>query len=595
MPASQSNKLQKAIDSLAKGDGEKVIDICRKILKKEPKNFDVLHLLGIGYRLEGRSDKALACYLEALDVRPEGSATLFCNLAFAYLETPGKSVFKADAFAMKARALSPSLPEAYEVSASVALRVHDTIAAESAIKKAIGFKPDSPALKRKLAAIYRVAARYDDAVEVINRALEMAPNSAEVVLESAEIFEMRGETEQALAAFDRAMLLDPGMEEDLIQRSIGVLSTHGRPDELRRRVLQRIEQDPKHLPSHLALLRTGAYPGGTDEGVKILRRLSSGGSTRVLEEFAIADGLDKEKRYDDSFPHYLIANRLKKKLGAAYSLSQTQRSFDRIRAIFDADVRELMTPCENPHDYPTPIFILGLPRSGTSLTEQLLGSHSGIFPAGELQFLLSLIKYGNFEYPAAARQSRAEYWDWVRDTYLSSIRALSGNAPFVIDKMPDNFQLLGILRELFPNSIVIHTFRDPVSNCLSLFKANFVGNHPYAQDLELLGQYYAEYHALMDFWQQRYGDGIYHSRYEDLVADMRPAVERMLALCGLEWEDEIENFHSADRIVRTASNDQVRQPIYQSAVKGWKKYEKHLGPLIASLKTAGVITDADLE
>lgn len=595
MKANQSNNLQKAMDFMARGDGKKVVDTCRKLLKKSPKDYDVLHLLGIGYRLQGQFDKALKAYLLALKVRPEGSASLFCNLAFAHLEIWGASVFRAKKYATKARLLAPSLPEAYEVSADVALRVGDTFAAEKYIQQGLEIKPNDARLIRKLARVYRRAGRLDQAMAWIQKGITIAPDSAEVLRELGDIHEIMGETDAALVAYDTVARLAPEMEEDILARTIALLSTHGRAAELEARALGQLTKDPGHLPSHLALLRAGVFPGGIDEGLKALRKIGSGKASKVTEEYAIASALDKAKRYDESFSHYSLANKIKTERDLPYSLEHTRRSFKRIKSVFDGPVEDLMRPSDNPESYPTPVFILGLPRSGTSLTEQLLGSHSAIFPAGELQYLLSLVKFGMFEYPAGRRQTEPEHWDWVRDTYLQSIRELSGNAAFVIDKMPDNFQLVGFLRELFPNAIIIHTFRDPISNCLSLFKANFLGNHPYAQDLEMLGEYYGEYQSLMDFWIERYGDDINPSRYEDLVRDMRPAVERLLGLCDLEWEDEIENFHSADRIVRTASNDQVRQPIYQSSVKGWKKYEKHLGPLITSLKTAGVITDADLE
>lgn len=596
MKSKRAPSLEKAIEHLQVKEPVKVVDTCRKLLKKDPKNYDILHLMGIGYRLQKNYKAAIEYYRKALKVRPEGSATLFCNIASACLDTRLETTFTAARYSERAKKLAPDLVETYEVGADIDLRVGDAPAAEASLKRALELSPNNPRLLRKLAKAYKETEQFDAALATIETAMNVSPGDYSILEEHADIREKRGETEEALEAFEY-LKTQPECDPLLVdQRIIGMLSTHGRSEDVEKRALMLMERNPRSISPHLTLIRLGKHPEGVERGAEIVKELREGRKFRLLEDYAIADGYDKEKNYDRSFEYYKSGNAKKRERERKRykNISVTHEHHDNIRSVFEGKVHELMGPADNLDDYPTPIFVLGMPRSGTSLTEQLLGMHSQIHPAGELGFLPRLVKYGNMEYLNHPRQQEKAHWDWVGRTYLANIRAISDNAPFVIDKMPHNFENTGFIRKLFPHAVVIHTFRDPISNCLSIYKANFGGWHPYGQDLRLLGQYYFEYQKLMRFWEDRFGDGIYQSRYENLVDDMRTAVTEMLDRCGLDWEDEIEDFHSVDRIVRTASNDQVRQPIYKSSKKSWTKYEKHLQPLIEVLKETKVITDADL-
>ena len=587
-----SKLIAKATELIARGEGQRVVDLCQKFHKKQPENYDVLHLAGVGYRLVGRLDKAIEYYQRALRLRPQGSATLFCNYAFACLESPDVSVVKAEKYANEAIKLAPELPDAYEVSTEVALRIGDISAAETHIRKALDLKPDAPVLLAKLAKVYRQAFSLDQALEVVSQAVAIAPTVAQVVREKADVHEARGETELAITAYEQAKHLSNENVEEIEVKILGVLSTHGRGQELKDRALRIIDEDKKNLFATLALLRMGEYPGGAEAGMIAVRRQRKGNSTRVMESFAIADAFDKEKNYAESFRHYSAGNREKLSRSPKYSIQDTRKYYDRLRQYFKETPQVI--PTFTGGDEVTPVFIVGMPRSGTSLLEQLLGCHSEIHAAGELLFLPSLVRFGDYEFRNHQRQQDSSYWRWVRQCYLGTITKLADGKKFVVDKMPHNYEQIGFIREVFPEAIVIHSHRNAVSNCMSLFKANFAGHHPYAQDLKTLGMYYGEYRKLMRYWKQRYGDAIIDSKYEDLVADMQPSVTKLLDVMGLDWEPGIEDFHKVDRIVRTASNDQVRQPIYQSSIKGWKSYEPYIGPLLGALKETGEVAQSEV-
>ncbi|MBO6564235.1 MAG: sulfotransferase [Pseudomonadales bacterium] len=595
MSSQKPINLEVAVAALQQGDGAKVVSVCKKLLKRQPDEFDVLHLMGIGYRLQGRLDQAVRFYQHALNVKPEGSATLFCNLAFAHLGLPNGSVFQAFDYAAQARKLAPDLAEAYEVSTEVMLRTGDGFAAEAYIQRAIDLQPDNPKLLIKASRLYRRTLRLDRALATVQRAVTVSGRSSDVYRELGDVHELRGETEESIDAYLYAIDLNQHIEEELNQKIIGVLSTHGRKKELRDRALNLLERDSLNPNWHIALLRAGEYPGGVEKGIDALGKLQKSRRPITIEAFAIGQGFDKEKKFQDAFKYFKKGNKLKEQT-QDYTIEKTRTEYARIRDFFSSQLGSQFPIASGENDdFPTPIFIVGMPRSGTSLTEQLLGSHSEIHAAGELQTLLSLVKFGNRHFQNHRKQHTLEYWRWVRETYLSSLSELSGGKRFVTDKMPHNFEMIGFICELFPDAIIVHAKRDPISNCLSIFKTNFMGYHPYAQDLRTLGLYFGEYRKLMSYWQNNYGPRIFDSEYEKLVTETKPAVENILKRCGLEWEDEIDSFHESERIVRTASIDQVRQPVYQSSLKSWKKYSEQLGPLINALLAAKAISESDLE
>lgn len=590
--ASLSSSLQKAMGHLSQGNGERVIASCKKLLKRYPRNFDVLHLCGIGYQLTGRFDRALDSYQKALEVNPGGSAALFCNLAFACLKVDDSDAFQAEKFASKARQMAPTLQEPYEVSSDVSRRVGDPISSKEFLDTALEISPQNPGLWVKRASTLRALGSLDQALESVRQALKIEPGSPEALLELGDLRDIMGETELAIQAFQEAIDQGAKNPEDIEQRILFVLSTHGNTDYFVDRAQQILTNNTDHVPARIRLLQSGNYPGGTQKGVDDLPK-----STRqhsILAGFAIAKGFEKERKYDESFRFYQHANKLKYEASPRYSPGKTTKQFELIKRFYSSYGDELLKPTDKLDDYPTPIFVLGMPRSGTSLTEQLLGSHSEIRPAGELQFLLSLSRFGSHEFKATPQQRVPEYWAWVRDVYLECLSFHSDGKPFVVDKMPSNFILSGFIRKLFPNAIIVHTIRDPLSTCFSIYKENFAGNHPYAQDQVALAKYYSQYLDLMSFWRSQPGINMLDFSYEKLVQDMPQQIDLVLQRCDLDWEEQISNFHSSDRIVRTASNDQVRRPIYQTSIKNWKHFEQHLEPLISTLMQMGVIEESDI-
>ena len=236
-----------------------------------------------------------------------------------------------------------------------------------------------------------------------------------------------------------------------------------------------------------------------------------------------------------------------------------------------------------------PVFIVGMPRSGTSLVEQILASHPQVCGAGELEdahgmtVTLATMLGGKIAYPACLTSAKRRHLDELAQRYLAKLSKFSRTAMRVTDKMPHNFMALGLIELLFPGAHIIHCKRDPVDTCLSIYGLEFNTNHPYADNLEHLGAYYLEYLRLMEHWKTVLSVPILEVQYEELVADQEGVSRQMVEFCGLPWDVRCLNFHQAERVVTTHSYDQVRRPIYKQSVARWKNYESHLAPLIAAL------------
>jgi hypothetical protein len=237
-----------------------------------------------------------------------------------------------------------------------------------------------------------------------------------------------------------------------------------------------------------------------------------------------------------------------------------------------------------------PIFIVGMPRSGTTLMEQVLASHSKVFGAGELETFKEAIGeliHGQGvlpAYPALAAALSQDQIGQLGNLYTKRVRALAPEAESIVDKMPLNFMFVGLIHLALPNARIINLRRNPLDTCVSCFSLLFTGSQPFAYDLAELGRYYRGCERVMDHWHKVLPPGVMIDvQYEDLVDDIEGEGRRVLRHCGLEWEDACRDFHDTERAVRTASLMQVREPVYRRAIGSWQRYAKYLGPLADAL------------
>jgi hypothetical protein len=295
-------------------------------------------------------------------------------------------------------------------------------------------------------------------------------------------------------------------------------------------------------------------------------------------------------RPEPALRHLLAGNALKRP-EVDYDEAVTLGKLERSKAAFTPERLARLRGLGDPSD--RPIFVVGMPRSGTTLIEQILASHPRVFGAGELMHFSHSAGHvceppgATVPYPEMMASITGEQLRTLGARYLEAVAAAvprSRGAPHFTDKMPANFRLVGLIHLALPNARIIHARRDAVDTCLSCFSKLFAGSQPFSFDLGELGRYYRVYDSLMAHWRAVLPQGaMLEVQYEELIADFEPQARRIIAYCGLEWDDACRAFHRTERPVRTASAVQVRQPLYASAVGRGRPYEPWLGPLLAAL------------
>ncbi len=298
--------------------------------------------------------------------------------------------------------------------------------------------------------------------------------------------------------------------------------------------------------------------------------------------FALSKAFDDIGETDQSYSALSQANRDFRHLNP-YDLATDRQVFGAIRNAYD----DLATrsPSQEVSDTAQhiPIFVVGMPRSGTSLVEQILASHSEVYGAGELYALRAALDPRTSSTPQGPGMTHAPS-QTMRETYLHALAQLQVEEKYIVDKMPLNFRWTGFILDAFPDAHILHIKRDAMATCWSNFKHYFTdGGLFFAFDQADLGGYYNLYSDLMDYWQQNLGDRFLTINYEELTEQQEPVTRQMLEFCGLDWQDQCLDFSNTDRMVRSLSAGQVRRGLYQGSSEAWRKYETYLGPLKAAL------------
>lgn len=307
--------------------------------------------------------------------------------------------------------------------------------------------------------------------------------------------------------------------------------------------------------------------------------------------FALAKEREDLKDFDTAFVHLEIANAAKFR-SASCTTAQHKLLFSLIRNQYE----QIITSVDEGHKSNEPIFIIGMPRSGTTLVEQVLGDDSKVFRAGERQefYRAMCLQAGSRgkKWPLKEVIAASHTFGFQRlgQSYIDLTRPRTGHTPYFIDKMPENFLYLGFIHKALPNAKFIHISRDPLDTCLSNFKMLFGAEmYPYSYNLDTLAEYYLQYHELMKFWNDAFGSNIINIKYEDLVQDPNKEFSSIFKHCDLQWHSERLDYHDKNTAVGTASAAQVRQPIYTSSIQKWRKFEPHIEPLKTKLKMLDLI------
>jgi tetratricopeptide (TPR) repeat protein len=392
----------------------------------------------------------------------------------------------------------------------------------------------------------------------------------------------------ALEAFQQALRLNPG--ELRLRLSIGHLNkTLGRRREAEEAYKTSLEHDPGLGEAYWSLADLKNYVF-SDAEIATMRTFLKGEDGEDADQaqlnFALGRAFEHKKEYATAFQHYAQGNRRRRKT-VPFSIEEFEHKTQRVRRFFDARFFAERTGagCEDP----APIFVVGLPRSGSTLIEQILASHSQIEGTFELPNILSIVRefdHATVErdaYPENLRPLSLEHLAGLGRRYIGETAPIrSGRARF-IDKMPNNFSHVGLIHAILPRATIIDARRHPMDSCFSTFKQFFAEGQSFSYGLEDLGRYYRCYLQLMDHWDELLPGKVLLLQYEDLVRDPERQIRRLLTHCGVGFEPACLSFHENKRAVRTASAEQVRQPLYSSAVGYWRHFERELEPLRLAL------------
>jgi tetratricopeptide (TPR) repeat protein len=464
--------------------------------------------------------------------------------------------------------------DAYALSraASELFRAGRVEEAIPAYERLLAVRPDLPNSWFNLAMLQRQARRYEPALASYARALALGIDAPEEVhLRRGVIFsDHLGASDLARAELEAALALNPAYVPALL--NLGNLhEDRGDWAEARTAYARALAIEPGNA---LALARTlglAEIAGADDPLLEKARARMAGASPEDRADlgFALGNALDRIGAYDAAFAAYAAANAA---MGLRYDRAAQERLIDRTIAAFPEPSTGIGGEA--------PLFICGMFRSGSTLAEQILARHGKVTAGGELDSLPALIAAQLQPYPEAAGAASDAQIAALRDAYLAEI---AGRAEGLLtDKRPDNFLHIGLIKRMFPKARIVHTRRDPRDNCLSVYFLH--AGFAYAGDLGDIAHYYGEHARLMAHWRTLYPDDIFELDYDQLVREPRPAIAALLDFCGLEWEDSVLRHQDGGNAVRTASNWQVRQPLYRGSSGRWRHYRQHLDALQKGLE-----------
>lgn len=510
------------------------------------------------------------------------------NLAASWDLLHEGKLHKAEELCRQFMQQNPQHIDGMRILAEIAVRSGVLEDAEFLLESAVAFDASHRQARIDYVQVLSKRQRFQKAVEEAKALLDKTPDNPQLQSLYAIQCMQLGDYETALELFDK--ILERVPHDPVTNVSKGhALKTGGRSGEAVEAYRAALGSQPLYCDAWYSLANLKVYRFD-DAELSAMEALESnphlGGQDRVYLQFALGKAYEDRADYAQSFQHYAKGNAIKK-AQLQYRAEGTTKECDDQIAACTPEVFARETGCEAPD----PIFILGLPRAGSTLLEQILSSHSMVDGTMELPNVLSISgklrrlgqRQGNQKYPFNLAELSAEQLAILGEEYIRDTRIHRLGAPFFIDKMPNNFRHIGLIKLMLPNAKVIDARRDPMSCCFSGFKQLFAEGQMFSYDLEDIGQYYLDYVRLMEHWDQVLPGFVLKVQHEHVVSDLETEVRRLLDFCGLPFEESCLEFHKTERNVRTPSSEQVRQPIFSTALEQWKHFEPWLGPLKARL------------
>jgi len=462
--------------------------------------------------------------------------------------------------------------------------------AEFLLESAVEFAPDHTKARIDYIQVLRKRQNYQESLRQAKLLLDTDPSNPQFQSVFAVESMQSGDYDTALSMFESILKILP--EDPVTLTSRGhALKTQGQTEDAIDSYRRAIKKYAAHGEAYYSLANLKLF-SFSDEEIQAMEaqesNLGISHQSRIYLNFALGKAYEDKGLFDKAFMFYERGNAFKKSQ-SRYKASDLTAEFKAQTEVFDDAF--IASHANTGFTSPDPIFIVGLPRSGSTLLEQILASHSQVDGTMELPNMLALaqkLRRGERmsavnHYPGILKELPAEQFLEFGEKFIDETRVHRGSAPFFIDKMPNNFRHVGLIKLMLPNAKIIDARRHPMGSCFSGFKQLFAEGQEFTYGLEEVGTYYRDYVELMDHWDKVLPGQVLRVQYEEVVADLDTQVRRILDYCGLEFEDSCINFYETDRSVRTPSSEQVRQPIYQSGIEQWKNFESNLDPLKQAL------------
>ena len=543
--------------------------------------------LGVGLSVLRRFSEALAHFDRTLELQPDHlSALNNRGVALQELRRPAEALESFD----RAIAINPGYVAALGNRGAALRELSRPAEAVTSCEQALALDPADLSALNNMGAALQELRRFPEAETVYRQVIAVQPRHVTALNNLGNTLSELGRPVEALDCYDQALKVAPGQVSTLENKGL-LLNELGRRGEAVEAIGEAIRLAPRRARAYYNLSSAHDF-AASDPELAAMQALAAdpAGLTPVeLVElhYALGKALGDVGDTERAFAHYADGARRKRAL-LGYDEAAETGVLERTIQAYSAEVLWRGQGVGHPSD--APVFVLGMPRSGTTLVEQILAGHPKVFAAGEIGDLGEVMNEirapggGAPNFPEGYAALHGPALRRAGSAYLERIRALAPDAARITNKAVGNFRFIGLIHLAQPGARIVHVRRDPVDTCLSCFTKLFARDHPYSYDLGELGRYYRGYEALMAHWRQVLPEEVMlEVRYEDVVADLEAQARRIVAHCGLGWDPACLDFHKAERQVRTASVTQVRQPLYSTSVGRWKAYEPWLGPLIEAL------------
>jgi len=582
-----NNSYEQGFAHYQAGDLQKSEKFCRDTLSLTPHHSDALHLLGMIYSQKRKTQKAIVLINKAIAIDPE---KYFYHLNLGNIYFSSGKYEKAEISYRKALKIHPEfIPSIIQLAKTLKKnnRLNEAI---DYFKKAHAIDPKNPSILTDLGNTLLAAGLTEESIYILRELVEIAPGRAESHYNLGGALKQYGDMAGATAEYKKAVQLQPDFIYAL--HNLGLTyEALGQLKEGEACYRKAISIQPSFCLAHYQLAKVIKH-SKRDNDIILMEKLFKTEKLSAYDRTLLAHGLGKAYEdlgyYEQALVLFKKANNLKRST-YQYRINDDRAYFEKIKKVFNQTLfKRLVTAGTSEGNS---IFVLGMPRSGTSLVEQILASHPNVFGAGELPDLENIFSektenpFDDIDFEQLINSTNTQELAEMGREYLAHTNRFrqTNDTKYIVDKMPHNFLYIGMIKLILPNATIIHCTREPMDNCLSIYKNLFAADHKYACNLKELGEYYRLYKQLMEHWHKVLPGFIHDFSYENLIADQEKQTRALFKLCKIPWAKESLNFYKTKRSVATLSSSQVRSPIYKDSIKLWEKYGGGLDELARSL------------